>query len=65
MFDMCPVWFRLCCALVDNQREDSVQTIREMSRVSHVGIGLGCNDLNIGALASLQVLAGLKAWILS
>ena len=65
VFDMCPVWFRLCCALVDNEREDSVQTIRDMNRVSNVGINLQCNDLNIGALASLQVLADLKAWIIS
>ncbi len=56
VFDMCPVWFRLCCALVDNDREDAVQSIRDMNRVSNIGINLSCQDLNIGALAGLQVI---------
>ncbi len=66
VFDMCPVWFRLCCALVDNPKEDAAQTLRDMNRVTNVnnvGVNLSCNDLNIGALASLQVSTVLKAWI--
>jgi hypothetical protein len=55
VFDMAPVWFRLCCALVDNPKEDAVQTLRDMNRVSNIGINMTPSDLNIGALASLQV----------
>jgi hypothetical protein len=55
VFDMAPVWFRLCCALVDNPKDEAVQTLRDMNRVSNSGINLSSNDLNIGALASLQV----------
>ena len=55
VFDMAPVWFRLCCALVDNHRDDAVQTLRDMNRISNAGISISSNDLNIGALAGLQV----------
>ena len=55
VFDMAPVWFRLCCALVDSQRDDSAQTLRDMNRISNAGISISSSDLNIGALASLQV----------
>ena len=61
VFDMAPVWFRLCCALLDSQRDDSVQTLRDMNRISNAGISISCNDLNIGALASLQVTAQNQA----
>jgi hypothetical protein len=61
VFDMAPVWFRLCCALVDNPRDDAVQSLRDMNRVSNVGINMSPNDLNIGALASLQVTSWNKS----
>ena len=57
VFDMAPVWFRLCCALVDNQKDDAVQTLRDMNRVSNTGVNMSPQDLNIGALASLQVIS--------
>ena len=44
----------------DNPKEDAVQTLRDMNRVSNVGINMSPNDLNIGALASLQVTCHIK-----